>query len=187
MTVTETALPGVLLVEPRTFADARGFFREVYSARRYREHGIDAAFVQDNHSRSERGVVRGLHFQRRHPQGKLLHVVRGAVFDVCVDLRRGSPTFGQHVALELSAESGQQLWIPEGFAHGFCVLSDAADVFYRCTDYYRPGDEGGLLWNDPALDIDWPITDPVLSEKDARLPRLGALPPEGLPDVSWQP
>jgi dTDP-4-dehydrorhamnose 3,5-epimerase len=182
MTVTELELPGLLLFEPRVFEDARGAFMEAYHAERYREHGLDAPFVQDNLSRSQRGVVRGLHFQRRHPQGKLISVVRGAVYDVAVDLRSGSTTFGQHVGVELSDANRRQLWVPPGFAHGFCALS-TADVLYKCTDVYHPEDEGGLLWNDPALGIDWPVAEPVLSERDLRHPRLADLSPEQLPSA----
>lgn len=182
MQVIETALAGLLVVEPRVFEDERGFFMESFQAERYRAHGVEAEFVQDNHSRSRRGVLRGLHFQRRHPQGKLIYTVRGAVYDVAVDLRRGSPTFGRHVGLVLSDENRRQLYVPPGFAHGFCVLSDWADVTYKCTDFYRPGDEGGVRWDDPDLAIRWPLDGPpVLSEKDAALPRLADLAPEDLP------
>ncbi|HLT47033.1 MAG TPA: dTDP-4-dehydrorhamnose 3,5-epimerase [Rubricoccaceae bacterium] len=184
MTVHETEIPGVLLVEPRVFADARGFFLERYHAERYRAHGIAAAFVQDNHSRSRRGALRGLHFQRRHPQGKLVECARGAVYDVVVDLRRGSPTFGRSYGVTLSDEDHRQLWIPPGLAHGFCVLSDEADFLYKCTDYYRPDDEGGLAWDDPDLGIAWPVEAPLLSEKDRRLPRLKDLGPGDLPVIS---
>ncbi len=186
MTVTETPLPGVLLVEPRTFADRRGFFRETFHAARYAEHGLDVAFVQDNHSRSRQGVLRGLHFQIKQPQGKLIHVTRGRVFDAAVDLRRGSPTFGEALTVELDAEAGRQLWVPRGMAHGFCVLSDWADVVYRCDAAYAPGDEGGLRWDDPDLGIAWPIKQPVLSDKDAALPRLRDLPQEHLPRVAFE-
>lgn len=187
MTVTELALPGLLLIEPCVFEDARGSFMEGYHAERYRAHGLDVTFVQDNLSRSRRGVVRGLHFQRRHPQGKLIHVVRGAIYDVAVDLRAGSVTFGQHVGIELSDANRRQLYVPPGFAHGFCALSDEADVLYKCTDVYRPDDEGGLRWNDPALGIDWPVAEPVvepvLSERDRQHPTLAALTPDLLPST----
>jgi dTDP-4-dehydrorhamnose 3,5-epimerase len=139
--------------------------------------------VQDNHSRSRRGTLRGLHFQRRYPQGKLVECVRGAVFDVVVDLRNSSPTFGRSYAITLSDEDHRQLWIPPGLAHGFCVLSDEADFLYKCTDYYRPDDEGGVAWDDPDLAVAWPVDDPLLSEKDRRLPRLRDLEPNDLPDV----
>lgn len=181
MTVTELDIPGLLLFEPRVFEDKRGAFSEVYHAERYREHGLDVAFVQDNLSRSRCGVVRGLHFQRRHPQGKLISVVRGAIYDVAVDLRPGSETFGEHVGVELSDANGRQLWVPPGFAHGFAALSDRTDVLYKCTDVYHPDDEGGLLWNDPALGIDWPVSEPILSERDRMHPPLAALTPEMLP------
>ena len=184
MTVTETALPGVLLIEPRVFGDARGFFLERYHAERYAEVGIPAAFVQDNHSRSGRGTLRGLHFQKRHPQGKLVEVVQGAVYDVVVDVRHGSPTFGEWMGAELSAENHHQLWVPPGFAHGFVVLSESADFLYKCTDVYHPEDEGGVLWNDPDLGIDWPIEEPMLSAKDTALPRLRDLGPDELPRVA---
>ncbi len=184
MTVRPTTLPGVLLVEPRVFGDARGFFLERYHAERYAEAGI-GAFVQDNHSRSRRGTLRGLHFQRRHPQGKLVEVARGQIWDVVVDLRRGSPTFGQWEGFDLDDEAHRQLWVPVGFAHGFCVLSDEADVLYKCTDVYRPDDEGGIAWDDPDLAIDWPALETVLlSDKDRALPRLADLGPDRLPRVT---
>lgn len=184
MTVTETGLPGVLLIEPRVFGDARGFFLERYHAERYAEAGIEAAFVQDNHSRSERGILRGLHFQIQHPQGKLVEVVQGEVYDVAVDVRPGSATFGQWTGVTLSAENHRQLWVPPGFAHGFVVVSETADFLYKCTDVYHPEDEGGIIWNDPDLGIDWPVPVPRLSEKDAALPRLAALTPDRLPHVT---
>ncbi len=183
MTTIETDLPGLLLFEPRVFEDGRGAFMECYHADRYRAHGLDVEFVQDNLSRSKRGVLRGLHFQKRYPQGKLIWVVRGTVYDVAVDLRPGSPTFGQHAAVELSEANGRQLYVPPGFAHGFCALSDRADVFYKCTDVYHPDDEGGLRWNDPALGIDWPIAEPILSERDRQHPTLAELGPDDLPQV----
>ena len=184
MTVRPTTLPGVLVVEPRVFGDDRGFFLESYHAGRYAEAGIGAAFVQDNHSRSARGVVRGLHFQRRHPQGKLVAVVRGAVWDVVVDLRAKSPTFGAWEAHGLSDEDHRQLWVPPGFAHGFAVLSESADVVYKCTDVYRPDDEGGVAWDDPDLAVPWPVDRPALSDKDRAYPRLRDLGPGDLPRVS---
>lgn len=173
MKVADTALPGVRVIEPRVFGDARGFFLESFSARRYREEaGIELDFVQDNVSRSARGVLRGLHFQRTRPQGKLIQVIAGAVFDVAVDIDPRSATFGQHVAVELSADNHRQIWIPPGYAHGFCVTSEAAIFQYKCTDYYDPADEGGLAWNCPDLAIPWPILDPILSDKDRRHPGL---------------
>ena len=168
MRVQPTAIPDVLVVEPRVFGDQRGFFFESWNRRALAQAGLDADFVQDNHSRSSRGVLRGLHYQIRHPQGKLVRVVAGEVFDVAVDLRRGSPTFGRHVAVALSAENKRMLWVPPGFAHGFCVTSDSADFLYKTTDYWRPEHERTLLWNDPALGIAWPLKgEPVVAAKDA--------------------
>lgn len=175
MKIIETALPGVLIIEPTVFADERGFFLESFQAERYREAGMDRAFVQDNHSRSRRGVLRGLHFQRRHPQGKLVRASRGSIFDVAADIDPASPTFGQHVGVTLSDENHRQMWIPPGYAHGFCVLSDEADFEYKCTDLYYPNDEGGVLWSDPDLNIQWPLSDPLLSAKDLALPSLADL------------
>jgi len=174
--VMATALPGVLLIRPRVFGDERGFFLETFSAERYRQAaGIEQPFVQDNHSRSQRGVLRGLHFQRTRPQGKLVGVARGSVFDVAVDIDPASPTCGRHVGVELSDANHLQLWIPPGYAHGFCVLSEVADFVYKCTDYYRPEDEGGLAWNCPHLGIPWPIDVPLLSAKDQCYPGLDQL------------
>jgi len=184
MTVTESQLPGVLLVEPRVFSDARGFFLERYHAERYAEAGIGPHFVQDNRSRSAKGVLRGLHFQRRHPQGKLVEVTRGHIFDVVVDLRPDSASFGEWEGHHLTDDRPRQLWVPPGFAHGFCVLSEVADVLYKCTDVYHPGDEGGVRWDDPALGIEWPVGTPQLSAKDLALPPLGSLGPEDLPDAA---
>ncbi len=172
MKVIETQLPGVLIIEPKAFGDHRGFFLETFQVERYREHGIDLPFVQDNHSRSARGVLRGLHFQRTRPQGKLVSVSRGAVYDVAVDIDPQSATCGQFVGVELSDENHRQLWVPPGYAHGFCVLSEVADFQYKCTDYYQPEDEGGLLWNDPDVGIPWPVAEPQLSAKDQLNPRL---------------
>lgn len=167
MKVTETTLPGVLLIEPRVFKDARGYFLESFHATRYAQAGMPIPFVQDNRSSSTKGVLRGLHFQQRYPQGKLVYVTYGAIFDVAVDIRKNSPTFGQWVGITLTAETYQQFYIPPGFAHGFCVLSDYADFHYKCTDYYHPEDEGILRWDDPDIGIQWPITEPILSVKDA--------------------
>ena len=167
MKVTPTAIADVKLVEPRVFGDERGFFMESWNARTLAAAGIDAAFVQDNHSRSRRGVLRGLHYQVLHAQGKLVRVVIGEVFDVVVDLRRSSPTFGAAVTVVLSAENRQMLWVPPGFAHGFMVLSESADFLYKTTDYWFPQHERTLLWNDPALGIAWPDATPILAEKDA--------------------
>lgn len=168
-TVIPTAIPDVLLLEPKVFGDARGFFYESFNAREFAEvTGITTAFVQDNHSKSARGVLRGLHYQIQHPQGKLVRVIDGDVFDVAVDLRRSSPTFGKYVGERLTAENNRQLWIPPGFAHGFVVLSETAQFLYKTTDYWHPAHERSLLWNDPALGIDWPIDfAPQLAAKDA--------------------
>ena len=168
MRVTPSALSDVLVVEPRVHGDARGFFFESWNRRTFAEAGIDADFVQDNHSRSMRGVLRGLHYQIEHAQGKLVRVTEGAVLDVAVDLRRSSPTFGRHVAIELSAANRRMLWIPPGYAHGFIVVSDAAEFLYKTTDYWYPTHERTLLWNDPALAIAWPAgIAPLLAARDA--------------------
>lgn len=174
MKVIETILPGVLILEPKVHGDSRGFFQETWRADSYNNIGIPA-LVQDNHSRSARGVLRGLHAQRLRPQGKLVRVSRGAVFDVAVDINPASGTFGKHVAVELSDDNHRQLYIPPGYAHGFCVLSDTADFLYKCTDYYQPGDEMGVLWNDAEINIAWPIAEPQLSDKDKNLPTLREL------------
>lgn len=180
MQVVPTDLPGVVRVEPRIFRDPRGIFFELFHAKKYADAGIHASFVQDNQSSSLRDVLRGLHLQLEHPQGKLVRVIEGAIFDVAVDVRRGSPYFGRWTSATLSAENAHQLWIPEGFAHGFCVLSEQAQVEYKCTDFYAPGDELTIAWNDLDLGIPWPIGQPILSDKDrqglrlrdiARLPR----------------
>ena len=168
-----TSLPGVFLLEPRVFGDERGFFLESYNKRIFASLGIEAEFVQDNHSRSAGGVLRGLHYQIRQPQGKLVRVVAGEVFDVAVDLRRHSASFGQWTGMRLSAENKRMAWIPPGFAHGFYVVSDTAEFLYKTTDYYAPEFERSLLWNDPELNIDWPLSgEPVLSEKDRNGVRL---------------
>jgi dTDP-4-dehydrorhamnose 3,5-epimerase len=168
-TVIPTAIPDVLVLEPKVFGDARGFFFESFNERDFREKtGVDADFVQDNHSKSVKGVLRGLHYQIQHPQGKLVRVVQGRVFDVAVDLRKSSPTFGRWAGAVLDAETHRQMWVPPGFAHGFVVLSDAAEFLYKTTDYWYPEHERSLLWNDPALGIDWPIDfAPQLAAKDA--------------------
>jgi dTDP-4-dehydrorhamnose 3,5-epimerase len=175
MNVIQTQLPGVLIIEPKVFGDERGFFVECYQEPRYRDAGIELPFVQDNHSRSQYGVLRGLHFQRNRPQGKLVRVTRGAVYDVAVDIDPESPTCGDYVGVELTADNHLQLWIPPGYAHGFCVLSDVADFQYKCTDLYFPEEEGGLIWNDPDVNIPWPVETPKLSEKDLRNPSLRTL------------
>src|ERR1051326_1029997 len=155
-----TELAGVVVIAPRVFDDERGFFMETFQRQKFAAAGIDLEFVQDNHSRSRRGVLRGLHYQLAHPQGKLVRAVSGSIFDVAVDLRRGSPTFGSWYGCELTDSNRRQIYIPPGFAHGFCVLSDTADVIYKCTELYHPEDERTLLWNDPALGIQWPVADP---------------------------
>jgi len=174
--VSPTELPEVLLVEPKVFGDARGFFYEGYQAERYAAAGMPGPFLQDNLSRSVQGTLRGLHFQEPRGQGKLVQVLRGRVFDVAVDVRKGSPRFGRWVGVELAEDPPRQLWIPPGFAHGFCVLSEAADFFYRCTELYAPGAERAIAWNDPRIGIRWPIEHPLLSAKDAAAPLLDAAP-----------
>jgi dTDP-4-dehydrorhamnose 3,5-epimerase len=181
MKITPTALPGVMLVEPRVFGDARGFFFEAYSAQRYADAGISGPFVQDNISLSRRGVLRGLHYQHPHAQGKLVGVLRGEVFDVAVDVRRGSPTFGRWVGECLSGENKRQLYIPPGFAHGFLVMSDETLFAYKCTDYYHPEAERTIRWDDQRIGIEWPIDGPVLSAKDQVAMTLDAMPEESLP------
>lgn len=178
---TETILSGVTIIEPQVFRDNRGFFWETFHQRKYAEAGIDREFVQDNHSHSSRGTVRGLHYQIKHAQGKLVYVVIGEIFDVAVDLRRGSPTFGKWFGLILSEENKKQIYVPEGFAHGFCVLSETADIMYKCTDFYSPEDEGGIFWADPELGINWPVKDPIMSGKDLRNPTLKDVPLDRLP------
>jgi dTDP-4-dehydrorhamnose 3,5-epimerase len=166
MNVVKAAIPEVLIIEPQSFGDSRGSFMELYQAERYAASGIGGRFVQDNLSRSRLGALRGLHFQNPRPQGKLVTVLRGAVLDVAVDVRRGSPTFGRHVAVELNDENRRQCWIPRGFAHGFLVRSETADFFYKCDEVYSPADEIVLRWDDPALAIDWQCTTPTLSPRD---------------------
>jgi dTDP-4-dehydrorhamnose 3,5-epimerase len=159
-------LPGVIVIEPDVFRDPRGFFFETYHAQKYRDGGITASFVQDNHSRSTRGILRGMHAQRLHPQGKLVRVLQGEVFDVAVDIRRGSPTFLKWFGVTLSADNFRQCYVPPGFAHGFVVLSQVAEFEYKCTDFYDPSDELRIRWDEPAIGIEWPLPDPVLSDKD---------------------
>jgi dTDP-4-dehydrorhamnose 3,5-epimerase len=180
MKVRSCDIPGLLIIEPNLFGDARGFFLEIWHRQRYRDAGLDADFVQDNLSLSRRGTIRGLHFQNPRAQGKLVWVVEGEVFDVAVDLRRSSPTFGRWHGLNLSSENHLQFYIPPGFAHGFAVLSDTAIFAYKCTEFYSPADELTLQWNDPDVGVQWPFRDPVLSEKDKRGLRLKDLPPERL-------
>jgi dTDP-4-dehydrorhamnose 3,5-epimerase len=171
--VIETKLKDCVIIEPKVFGDERGFFLETFQAERYAaQAGITLPFLQDNHSRSSKGVLRGLHFQKNKPQGKLVRVVKGKVYDVAVDIREGSTTFGQWEAVILSEENKIQFWVPPGFAHGFVVLSETADFEYKCTDYYDPSDEGSILWNDPDLNIPWPADDPNLSDKDANAEKL---------------
>jgi dTDP-4-dehydrorhamnose 3,5-epimerase len=178
MKFTPQAIPGVVLIEPKVFPDERGFFLETFHERRYRENGIPAnaaSFVQDNQSRSVRGTLRGLHSQRRQPQGKLVRAIEGEIFDVAVDVRRGSPTFAKWVGVRLSAENFLQLYVPPGFVHGFCVLSEVAQVEYKCTDFYAPNDEQSVIWNDPDIGIEWPVAEPVISPKDRVAPRLAEI------------
>jgi dTDP-4-dehydrorhamnose 3,5-epimerase len=172
MEILETKIADVLLLKPAVYKDDRGFFLETYREEHLKEHNIDVHFVQDNLSKSQRNTVRGLHYQIERQQDKLLMVMRGTILDVAVDLRQDSPTFGEHVAMELSAENKHQMFIPKGFAHGFSVLSDNALVYYKCSDYYYPDGERGLLWNDPELDIDWKVKNPIVSEKDWDQPFL---------------
>ena len=175
MRVVPTDLPGVVVIEPEVHADGRGFFLETYHAERYERHGIRGPFVQDNHSRSTAGTVRGLHLQLRRPQGKLIRVIEGEVYDVAVDVRRGSPSFGRWVAVTLTSDNFRQCYVPPGFAHGFCVVSPIAQVEYKCTDLYDRASEIGLAWNDPALAIPWPVREPILSRRDSRHPTLAQL------------
>jgi dTDP-4-dehydrorhamnose 3,5-epimerase len=182
--IEDTPIHGVLLLHQRVMGDERGLFEELWRETHSEACG-GVRFVQDNHSRSVCGVVRGMHFQLKHPQVKLLSVTSGCVFDVVLDVRRGSPTFGRWFGIRVVAGSGLQVLIPAGVAHGFCVVSDSADVVYKCSDYYDPGDDRGVLWNDPDTAIKWPVTNPVVSAKDARLPRLSSLGPSELP--AWDP
>ncbi|MBS1259681.1 MAG: dTDP-4-dehydrorhamnose 3,5-epimerase [Candidatus Scalindua arabica] len=168
----KTDIPGVLLLEPKVFKDSRGFFMETFHQKKYAEAGIDHAFIQDNYSHSTQGTLRGLHYQLKHPQGKLIYVITGEIFDVAVDIRQGSPTLGQWVGQYLSDQNKRQIFIPEGFAHGFCVISKTADVLYKTTDLYNPDDEYGVLWSDPDIGIDWPVEVPIVSEKDKQYSRL---------------
>ena len=181
MEVITTDVPGVLILKPRVFGDERGFFLETYNVEAYRAIGIDCTFVQDNHSFSRAGTLRGLHYQLPFPQAKLVWVTAGSVLDVAVDIRRGSPTFGQWVAEVLSEANRRRLFIPRGFAHGFCVLSSTAHFMYKCDEFYHPEADQGINWNDPDLAIDWQATEPVLSSKDTRLPFLNDIPADMLP------
>jgi len=179
--ITDTELPGVLLIEPKVYGDSRGFFMETWQTEHYSNAGIVGPFVQDNLSFSQNGVLRGLHFQNPGAQGKLVYVLAGEVFDVAVDIRVGSPTFGKWVGYNLSADNKRQLWVPEGFAHGFCVTSETALFAYKCTNFYSPGNEHSLRWNDPELNIDWPCESPSLSEKDLSSKLLNEFNSEELP------
>ncbi|MCW2278998.1 dTDP-4-dehydrorhamnose 3,5-epimerase [Heliophilum fasciatum] len=183
MKIIETLLPGVLIFEPRVFGDHRGFFLETWNAERYHNAGILQQFVQDNLSFSSYGVLRGLHYQKPNMQGKLVYVLQGEVFDVAVDIRKGSRTFGQWVGVTLSSENKRQFYVPEGFAHGFCVTSETALFAYKCTDFYLPTAEHGIRWDDPDIGIDWPIENPILSEKDQKALLLRDLAEEDLPEL----
>ncbi|MBN2063547.1 MAG: dTDP-4-dehydrorhamnose 3,5-epimerase [Sedimentisphaerales bacterium] len=183
MNIIKTEIEGVIIFEPRVFKDSRGFFLETFSSGRYIAAGLTRPFVQDNHSFSGKGTVRGLHYQLTQPQGKLVYCITGEIFDVAVDIRQGSPTFGRWTGTILSRENHRQMFIPEGFAHGFCVLSETADVSYKCTDVYKPGDDYGILWNDPEIGIEWPIDMSIalLSDKDMKNPRLSQADKSTLP------
>jgi len=180
----DTSLPGVWELQPKVLRDARGFFLETYQQQRFADLGIHDVFVQDNHSRSAKGTVRGLHYQVRHAQAKLCRAVEGEVLDVAVDIRLGSPHFGKWTSVLLSAEKQNQIFIPQGFAHGFAALTDTVQFLYKCSDFYDPASEHGIIWNDPDLAIDWGIADPLISEKDAKFPTLAAMPREFLPHYS---
>ncbi|MBJ20538.1 MAG: dTDP-4-dehydrorhamnose 3,5-epimerase [bacterium] len=181
MKFTPTDLPEILIVEPDVHRDDRGFFLETWHAEKYASHGLEATFVQDNHSRSGRGTLRGLHAQLVHPQDKLVRASVGEIYDVAVDIRTGSPTFGRHTGVVLSADNFRQLWIPQGFAHGFCVMSDVAELQYKCTDLYDASGEITIAWNDPALAIEWPVEEPLLSDKDAASRNLADFADDELP------
>ncbi|WP_430391394.1 dTDP-4-dehydrorhamnose 3,5-epimerase [Dyella sp. 20L07] len=181
MKTTPSSLPGALIIEPKVFGDARGFFYESYHREKFEQIGISSHFVQSNVSRSTRGVLRGLHYQWPHPQGKLVSVLEGEVYDVAVDIRHGSPTFGRWTGVMLTAENHRHFWIPEGFAHGFCVLSETAIFTYQCSALYNPLADRTVRWDDAAIGIDWPISAPLLSDKDMRAPLLDDVPPELLP------
>ena len=168
MKIVPSSLPGVVVIEPRVFADERGFFLELFNDERFTSQGLPLLFRQDNHSRSVRGVLRGLHYQLERPQGKLVSVVHGEIYDVAVDVRVGSPSFGKWSGVTLHADTPRSVWIPPGFAHGFCVLSQSADVVYKCTELYHPEDERGVLWSDPGIAIDWPVAQPLVSDRDRR-------------------
>jgi dTDP-4-dehydrorhamnose 3,5-epimerase len=179
--IVQTSLPGVVIIKPKLHEDPRGFFMETYRAETLVKAGVHDSFVQDNHARSARGVLRGLHYQLRRPQAKLCRVVSGEVFDVAVDIRLGSPTFGQWVGVTLSEQNKLQIYVPRGFAHGYVVRSDSADFLYKCSDYYDPHDDRGVLWSDPAIGIAWEVAGPTVSAKDQELPRLADIPLNMLP------
>jgi dTDP-4-dehydrorhamnose 3,5-epimerase len=181
--VHKTAINGAFLIDLDVYGDKRGFFLESYQRKRYVENGLDIDFVQDNRSLSQKGVMRGMHYQIQHPIGHLVYVTHGCVFDVGVDLRANSATFGQHIGFMLSADKNQQLFLPPGVAHGFCTLGEENEILYKCTEYYYPDDEAGVLWNDPDLGIDWPIRDPIIKPRDAAFPRLREVDPARLPKV----
>lgn len=181
MKIIKTSLPDALIIEPQVFGDARGFFYESYNRASYHDAGIDAEFIQSNVSRSARGVLRGLHYQWPNPQGKLVSVLEGEVYDVAVDIRRGSPTFGKSVGVMLTADNHRHFWVPEGFAHGFCVVSEFATFSYQCTALYDRAADAGIRWNDADLAIDWPVSAPLLSEKDGKTPLLKDVAPDRLP------
>jgi len=182
MKIETTNIPGVIVLTPRVFGDERGFFLESYNKMVFQQAGIKSDFVQDNHSSSSQGVIRGLHYQKKYPQGKLIRVIHGEVLDVIVDIRRGSPTFSKWTSIQITAANKKQVWIPPGLAHGFSVLSTTAEFIYKVTDYYHPEDEAGIRWDDPQLNIDWQVQNPQLSEKDAKLPLLADVEKE-LPKI----
>ncbi len=181
ISVKETELPGVLVIESEIHSDARGFYKDVYHLEKYSSSGLGMTFVQDNHSHSVKNVLRGIYYQMTKPQGKLVMAITGEIFDVAVDIRAGSPNFGKWTGVYLSPLNNRQLYIPEGFAHGFCVLSDSADVIYKCTQFYAVDEDYGILWSDPTLDINWPVKEPILSEKDKNNPPLHEIPLTLLP------
>ncbi len=181
MEIKSNSIDGIIIIEPEIHRDNRGYFMETYHQKRYVKAGVNRIFVQDNISSSIQGTLRGLHFQIKHPQAKLVQVVSGEIFDVAVDLRPGSPTFGKWTGIHLSDQNRLQFFIPEGFAHGFCVLSDTAVFFYKCSEFYAPDDEGGIIWSDPEIGISWPFKTPIISEKDKQLSPLSLLEPDQLP------
>ena len=183
MKVTKTAIDGAYLIDLDVYGDKRGFFLESYQQKRYAEHRLDAKFVQDNRSFSLKGVLRGLHYQIKHPIGHLIYVTHGSVFDVGVDLRVNSPSFGKHIAFTLTAEKNQQLLLPAGVAHGYCTLAQENEILYKCTEYYYPDDEAGVIWNDPDIGIEWPISHLVINERDAAFPTLKSIVPSRLPQI----